>query len=61
MHLKNIFITITMLKNMHINQKNKNYEINKLDINRIYRYLDKYTKENAGEEEEEGEKSDLED
>ena len=24
----------------------ENYEINKLDINRIYRYLDKYTKEN---------------
>jgi SpoVK/Ycf46/Vps4 family AAA+-type ATPase len=41
-----------------INLKNKNndneiinlfegYEINKLDINRIYRYLEKYTKENA--------------
>jgi hypothetical protein len=25
----------------------ENYEITKLDINRIYRYLDKYTKENA--------------
>ena len=25
----------------------QNYEISKLDINRIYRYLDKYTKENA--------------
>lgn len=25
----------------------ENYEISKLDINRIYRYLDKYTKENA--------------
>lgn len=24
---------------------NDNYEINKLDINRIYRYLDNYTKE----------------
>jgi DNA polymerase III delta prime subunit len=24
-----------------------NYEINKLDVNRIYRYIDKYTKENA--------------
>ena len=25
----------------------ENYEITKLDINRIYRYLEKYTKENA--------------
>jgi hypothetical protein len=25
----------------------ENYEINKLDINRIYRYIEKYTKENA--------------
>ena len=25
----------------------ENYEINKLDVNRIYRYLEKYTKENA--------------
>ena len=25
----------------------ENYEISKLDINRIYRYLDKYTKEDA--------------
>ena len=25
----------------------ENYEITKLDINRIYRYLDKYTKEDA--------------
>ena len=28
----------------------ENYEITKLDINRIYRYLDKYTKENAPDE-----------
>jgi SpoVK/Ycf46/Vps4 family AAA+-type ATPase len=27
----------------------ENYEISKLDINRIYRYLEKYTKENADE------------
>jgi uncharacterized protein with von Willebrand factor type A (vWA) domain len=26
-----------------------NYEISKLDINRIYRYLDKYTKEDASD------------
>ena len=30
---------------------NENYEISKLDINRIYRYLDKYTKEDAAETE----------
>jgi hypothetical protein len=29
----------------------ENYEITKLDINRIYRYLEKYTKENTNEEE----------
>jgi len=29
----------------------ENYEINKLDINRIYRYLEKYTKEDAAETE----------
>jgi DNA polymerase III delta prime subunit len=29
----------------------ENYEISKLDINRIYRYLDKYTKENAADTE----------
>jgi hypothetical protein len=29
----------------------ENYDISKLDINRIYRYLEKYTKENAGETE----------
>jgi len=28
----------------------ENYEITKLDINRIYRYIDKYTKENAADE-----------
>ena len=33
----------------------ENYEINKLDISRIYRYLDKYSKENVVEEEEEEE------
>jgi len=30
----------------------ENYEINKLDINRIYRYIEKYTKENIVEDEE---------
>jgi hypothetical protein len=28
----------------------ENYEITKLDINRIYRYLDKYTKEDAADD-----------
>ncbi len=27
----------------------ENYEITKLDINRIYRYLEKYTKEDAAD------------
>jgi 3'-phosphoadenosine 5'-phosphosulfate sulfotransferase (PAPS reductase)/FAD synthetase len=31
----------------------ENYEISKLDIHRIYRYLDKYTKENVKTVEEE--------
>jgi hypothetical protein len=30
-----------------INQLFENYEISKLDINRMNRYLDKYTKEHA--------------
>jgi hypothetical protein len=29
----------------------ENYDISKLDVGRIYRYLDKYTKENAAETE----------
>jgi DNA polymerase III delta prime subunit len=36
----------------------ENYEISKLDINRIYRYIDKYTKENIADEEELNEESD---
>ena len=38
----------------------ENYEITKLDINRIYRYIDKYTKENITDEEEVPEESDNE-
>jgi hypothetical protein len=38
----------------------ENYEISKLDINRIYRYLEKYTKENA-ETDEIAEVDDIED
>jgi hypothetical protein len=38
----------------------ENIEINKLDINRIYRYLEKYTKENAeGESEKEIDEDDI--
>ena len=36
----------------------ENFEITKLDINRIYRYIEKYTKENAPEDEEIKEESD---
>ena len=37
----------------------ENYEITKLDINRIYRYLEKYTKENALETEDASSDSEL--
>ena len=37
----------------------ENYEITKLDINRIYRYLDKYTKVDAVDMDETDEKSDV--
>uniref|UniRef100_A0A6C0I8J6 AAA+ ATPase domain-containing protein n=1 Tax=viral metagenome TaxID=1070528 RepID=A0A6C0I8J6_9ZZZZ len=36
---------------IEITQLFENYEISKLDINRIYRYLEKYTKEDAAETE----------
>ena len=36
---------------IEIAQLFENYEITKLDINRIYRYLEKYTKEDAAETE----------
>jgi len=39
----------------------ENYEITKLDINRIYRYLEKYTKENTEEGEDSTSESDLDD
>jgi hypothetical protein len=44
-----------------INMLFENYEISKLDINRIYRYLEKYTKENTDEVEVSADESDLED
>jgi dephospho-CoA kinase len=39
----------------------ENYEITKLDINRIYRYLEKYTKENTEDGEDSTSESDLDD
>jgi len=45
---------------VEMNMLFENYEISKLDINRIYRYLEKYTKENVDELGDElGEESDL--
>ena len=47
---------------MDLNMLFENYEISKLDINRIYRYLEKYTKENVDEIGDEiGDISDLDD
>ena len=51
MDKKDLFSFFLHLKNTydesHITSLFENYEISKLDINRIYRYLDKYTKEGA--------------
>jgi replication factor C subunit 1 len=51
MDKKDLFSFFLHLKNTYdenqIVSLFENYEINKLDINRIYRYLDKYTKEGA--------------
>jgi len=48
---KDLFVFFFNLKNNYddnqINYLLENYEINKLDINRIYRYIEKYIKENA--------------
>jgi hypothetical protein len=55
MDKKDIFGFFLDIKNKYdidspeINILFENYEISKLDINRIYRYLEKYTKENADE------------
>ena len=55
MDKKDIFSFFLDLKNKYNDNEIltlfENYEITKLDINRIYRYLDKYTKENAPETE----------
>jgi dephospho-CoA kinase len=53
MDKKDVFSFFLDIKNKYdqdspeINLLFENYEISKLDINRIYRYLDKYTKENT--------------
>jgi len=51
MDKKDLFSFFLELKNKYDDNQVlllfENYEITKLDINRIYRYLDKYTKENA--------------
>ena len=57
MDQKDIFSFFLDLKKKHNDSEIlglfENYEITKLDINRIYRYLEKYTKENVTETEEE--------
>jgi hypothetical protein len=56
MDKKDLFSFFLELKNKYDDSQLlllfENYEITKLDINRIYRYLDKYTKENAADENE---------
>ena len=56
MDKKDLFCFFLELKNKYDDTQLlllfENYEITKLDINRIYRYLDKYTKENATDENE---------
>jgi hypothetical protein len=56
MDKKDLFSFFLELKNRYDDNQLlllfENYEITKLDINRIYRYLDKYTKENALDENE---------
>ena len=48
---KDLFVFFLDLKNNYddnqVSSLLENYEINKLDINRIYRYIEKYIKENA--------------
>ena len=54
MDKKDLFSFFLELKNSYDDNQLvilfENYEISKLDINRIYRYLDKYTKENAADD-----------
>ena len=54
MDTKDLFSFFMDIKNKYNENEDctlfENYEITKLDINRIYRYIDKYTKENVSEE-----------
>jgi hypothetical protein len=67
MDKKDLFAFFLDIKNKYdletseINMLFENYEITKLDINRIYRYLEKYTKENADDVEDDILESDLDD
>jgi uncharacterized protein YdiU (UPF0061 family) len=66
MDKKDLFSFFLDIKNKYepdsieMNMLFENYEISKLDINRIYRYLEKYTKENTDEAEVSTDESDLE-
>jgi hypothetical protein len=66
MDKKDLFSFFLDIKNKYepdsieMNMLFENYEISKLDINRIYRYLEKYTKENTDEAEVLTDESDLE-
>jgi len=55
MDKNDMFAFFLDLKNKHTDNEIillfENYNISKLDISRIYRYLEKYTKENAPETE----------
>ena len=52
MDKKDVFSFFLSLRQKHSDEEiyelfdNDNYQINKLDINRVYRYLDSYTKYN---------------
>ena len=64
MDKKDLFAFFLDIKNKYDDDNDiinlfENYEINKLDINRIYRYLDKFTKENTVDYDEEEIKEDL--
>ena len=64
MDKKDIFSFFLNLKNKYTDNELllifENYEINKLDINRIYRYLDKYTKETVNDENEQNDDDSIE-
>ena len=55
--IKDLFSFFLHLKNKYEDDNEialvlENYEITKLDVNRIYRYLDKFTNENVSESDE---------